>query len=68
MFRSISRSARGTPTFKTVAGFAVAAMVTAAVLGSPAPAEAQVAGKWGGAIDPDALQILKGMTDYLGCL
>jgi hypothetical protein len=26
------------------------------------------AGKWGGAIDPDALQILKGMTDYLGSL
>ena len=25
-------------------------------------------GKWGGAIDPDALQILKGMTDYLGSL
>lgn len=26
----------------------------------------QAVGKWGGPIDPDALQILKGMTDYLG--
>jgi len=30
--------------------------------------ESQFTGRWGGPIDPDALQILKGMTDYLGDL
>lgn len=46
---------------------AVAAMIVALLCFAP-PSGAQVTGKWGGAIDPDALQILKGMTDYLGGL
>jgi hypothetical protein len=67
MFRSISRFTRG----KTVAGLGALAVAIALVLGSAAPGIAQAggfeaAGKWGGAIDPDALQILKQMTDYLG--
>ncbi len=68
MLRSNSRSVRGTPTYKTLAGFAAVAVVSAVVLGTAVPCGAQVAGKWGGAIDPDALQVLKGMTDYLGDL
>jgi hypothetical protein len=36
--------------------------------GVTAAAEAPATGKWGGAIDPDALQVLKKMTDYLGGL
>jgi hypothetical protein len=47
--------------------------VAVAVLLASAPGVAlaggsQFTGRWGGPIDPDALQILKGMTDYLGSL
>jgi hypothetical protein len=56
-----------------VAGPGVLAVVMALALGLTAPGiaaagEGQVVGKWGGPIDPDALQVLKGMTDYLGSL
>lgn len=48
------------------------AVVMAVVLSLPlavAPSVgAQVTGKWGGPIDPEALQVLRGMTDYLGSL
>ncbi len=61
-----SRFVRGVARVRTVAVFAVA---LAAALGlAPGVASAGDTGKWGGAIDPDALQILKGMTDYLGGL
>ena len=65
--------ARGRPGVKTAAGLGVLAMVIAVALASApqtvaAAGEGQMAGKWGGPIDPDALQILKGMTDYLGGL
>jgi hypothetical protein len=53
-----------------VAGLGVVAAVVVA-LASVAPGTVdagQTVGKWGGSIDPDALQILKGMTDYLGSL
>jgi len=64
MLRSYSRFARG--------ALRVLAVATIVALGS-APSvtlagETQYTGKWGGPIDPDALQILKGMTDYLGSL
>lgn len=65
MFRSHLRSARGTPRLKPLAAFA---LVGALVLLPASPDAAQVSGKWGGAIDPDALQVLKGMTDYLAGL
>jgi hypothetical protein len=72
MLRSISRFARGKPGVRTVAGLGVFAVAMAFALGSAqgiaAAGEAPVTGKWGGPIDPDALQILKGMTDYLGSL
>ncbi len=66
MLSSNSRFARGTPR-----GLGVLAVVMAVALGLTVPGiaaagEAPVTGKWGGPIDPDALQILKGMTDYLG--
>lgn len=56
-----------------VTGLGALTMVTAVVLGIVAQGtvdagEARIAGKWGGAIDADALQILKKMTDYLGSL
>ncbi len=73
MLRLFSRFARGKPGGRTVAGLGVLAVVMALALGLTAPGiaaagEGQVAGKWGGPIDPDALQVLKGMTDYLGSL
>ncbi len=43
-------------------------VVAALIVGPAAQGEAQVTGRWGGALDPDALHILKGMTDYLGGL
>jgi len=50
-----------------VAGLAVVVVALAIALGSPQGlASAGQIGKWGGPIDPDALQILKSMTDYLG--
>jgi len=59
--RSDSRSARGI--------LGVLAVAMAVTLGSvPGVASAGEFGKWGGPIDPDALRILKGMTDYLGGL
>jgi len=69
MFRLISRFTRG----ETVAGFGALAVAIALVLGSAAPGIAQAggleaAGRWGGTIDPEALQVLKGMTDYVGSL
>jgi hypothetical protein len=73
MLSSNSRFSRGTPGVRTVAGLGVLAVVMAVALGLMAPGiaaagEVPVTGKWGGPIDPDALQILKGMTDYLGSL
>jgi hypothetical protein len=72
MVSSVPRFVRGKPGIGTAAGVRVFAVVMAVALGF-APgivrtAEAQVTGKWGGPIDPDALQVLKGMTDYLGSL
>jgi len=72
MLTSLSRLVRGKPGTRTSVGvgfFAVAMAV--AMASAPAVASAggsQYTGKWGGPIDPDALQILKGMTDYLGGL
>ena len=72
MLRSFSRFARGKPGARTVAGLGVLAVAMAVALGSaPGVASAggsQFTGRWGGPIDPDALQILKGMTNYLGGL
>ena len=64
MMRSDSRCARG------ILGVFVVAMVVAlgSAPGVVSAGESQFAGRWGGPIDPDALQILKGMTDYLGGL
>ena len=64
-----TRFARGKPGLRTMAGLGVLGVVMAvALLSTPhgIAAEGEVAGKWGGPIDPDALQVLKGMTDYLG--
>ena len=70
MLNRNSRFARGKP--RTVAGFGILAVVMVFALGSApgiaAAGEGQVTGRWGGAIDPEALQLLKGMTDYLGSL
>ncbi len=73
MLRSFSSFVRGKPGVRTVAGLGVLAVVMALALGLTtqgiaAAGEVPVTGKWGGPIDPDALQILKGMTDYLGSL
>ncbi len=56
-----------------MAGLGILAVAMAFALGLTAPGvaaarEGQVAGRWGGPIDPEALQVLKGMTDYLGSL
>lgn len=67
MLRAESRFVRGAPWVKTVACFGVSVLVFAVVLGSTAGiSSAGGIGKWNGPIDADALQILKGMTDYLG--
>lgn len=58
---SDSRFARGIP-WSTI-GPGVLTLALAISLGVASPVLA--AGKWGGAIDADALQALKGMTDYL---
>jgi len=69
MLRSIPRFVRGKPRVRTVAGVGVFSVALAIALGlAPGVASAGDTGKWGGPIDPDALQILKGMTDYLGSL
>lgn len=73
MLSSISRFARGTPRGRTVAGLGVVTVVMALALGlSPqgiaAAGEGQAVGRWGGTIDAEALQLLHGMTDYLGSL
>jgi len=61
--------ARGKPGIVSAAGLGVVSLALVFALGSaPGVASAQGFGKWGGPIDPDALQILKGMTDYLGGL
>lgn len=72
MLTSVSRFARGVPAVRTAGGLTVFAVAMAVALGlGPGVASAggnEITGKWGGPIDPDALQILKGMTDYLGNL
>ena len=72
MMESVSSFARGRPTVQIAAGLVALVVLIAVVLGSPqgiaSAGETQLAGKWGGPIDPDALQILKAMTDYLGGL
>jgi len=62
--RSDSRCARG------ILGVFAVAMVVAlgSAPGVASAGESQFTGRWGGPIDPDALQVLKGMTDYLGSL
>jgi hypothetical protein len=55
------------PAVRTVVVLGAFAVMLAVAAGSAA-GEAPIVGKWGGPIDPDALQILKGMTDYLGSL
>jgi len=72
MIRSTSL-VRGTQWGTTMARLGVLALVTAVALGLAASSiaaagDVQSYGKWGGAIDPDALQVLKRMTDYLGGL
>ena len=58
------RSSRGRPW--TVVGLCALAVVLTASLGTaPQAGAGGFAGKWGGAIDAEALQALKGMTDYL---
>jgi hypothetical protein len=44
------------------------AVALGSVQGIASAGETQLAGRWGGPIDPEALQVLKGMTDYLGAL
>ena len=69
MLRANSRLDRGVPWVRTMAGLGVFTVALAIALGlAPGVASAGDTGKWGGPIDPDALQILKGMTDYLGDL
>lgn len=65
--RPISGSVRGRPLLRTVAVLGAFAVTLFIASGSVAQ-EGSFTGKWGGSIDPDALQILKGMTDYLGSL
>jgi hypothetical protein len=64
MMKSDSRCDRG------LRGVFAVAMVVAlgSAPGVASAGESQSVGRWGGPIDPDALQILKGMTDYLGSL
>ena len=67
MLSLYTRCVRGKPGVGTVAGLGIlAVMMAVAPLGMAA--EGEVVGKWGGPIDPDALYVLKGMTDYLGGL
>ncbi len=66
MLRANSNSVLGVAWVRSVAILGVFAVVMAVAL-VPAQ-EGQAAGKWGGPIDPDALQVLKGMTDYMGSL
>jgi len=69
MLSSQSWIARRRPGVRAVAGLGIVVMALAIALGSPqGVASAGGIGKWGGPIDPDALQVLKGMTDYLGGL
>ena len=60
------RTTRGKPW--SLLSLGALAMIMAVTLGIASQASAGgggVAGKWGGAIDAEALQVLKGMTDYL---
>lgn len=67
--RSDSRCARGKPGMMSVARLGVFSLALVVALGAaPGVASAQGFGSWGGPVDPDALQILKGMTDYVGGL
>lgn len=69
MLRAHSRLERGEIRVRTVAGIAVFTVALAVALGMlQGVASAGGTAKWAGPIDPDALQILKGMTDYLGSL
>ena len=69
MLRVDSHLDRGAPWVRTVAGVGVLAVALAIALGAPqGVASAGETGRWGGPIDPEALQILKGMTDYRGGL
>lgn len=64
MLKSESRFAR-----RTLGVLAVAMAISlSSAPGLVSAGESQFTGRWGGPIDPDALQILKGMTDYLGSL
>ena len=65
---SVSRFARGKPGVRIHAGLGFVTLAMALALGTTSQALAGgggVSGKWGGAIDAEALQVLKGMTDYL---
>jgi len=64
MKSSESRFARGMP--RTLMGLGACSLMLAVTLGVASPALA--AGTWGGAIDAEALQALKAMTDYLESL
>jgi len=66
MLTLLSRFARGKTGVRTVA--VVLAVGLASAPGIASAGGSQFTGRWGGPIDPDALQILKGMTDYLGGL
>jgi len=73
MIRSNSRLARAIPTVTTVTRLAALVVVTAVALGlagsgTALAGEVPETGTWRGAINPDALQILKRMTDHLGNL
>jgi hypothetical protein len=72
MLRSLVSTARGTPGKSAAVRFgALVILIAVGLLSSPGVTSSDdtpTAGKWGGAIDPDALQVLKKMTDYLGSL
>lgn len=72
MLTVVSRLTRGRSWIRIAGGLGAVVVVVAVALGSaPGAASAggsQFTGSWGGPIDPEALQILKGMTDYLGGL
>jgi hypothetical protein len=67
MLKSSTRFARGRPGLRTTAVLGAMAVMLCFAVGSSAQ-EISVTGKWGGPIDPDALHVLKGMTDYIGGL
>ncbi len=67
MMRQDTGCARGMPRVGATVALGAFAVVLLVAAGSAAH-EVPCRGTWGDPIDPEALQILKGMTDYLGSL